>query len=378
MDFGLSEEQKMLKDGAERYLRESYDYESRRRLVASPEGFSRAHWNRFAELGWLSLPFAEENGGLGGGAVDVMLLMEAMGRHLVLEPYLSSILLAGRLLESAGNAEQKSARLSPLMTGEAIATFAAAEPESRHDLAATATEAVIHGAGYRLNGHKSFVLHGAAADFLILLARSSGRPGDSYGLSLFLVDAAAKGVEIKGYRTMDGSRAADIALRDVTVGRDALLGHEDGALPFVEETVDRAIAALAAESVGVLSAAFEGTLSYMRERKQFGMPLAAFQVIQHRLADMQIALEQVRSLAAVANIRCDGPDALARARAVSAAKAELVRSGGFIAAQAVQLHGGMGMSDELNIGALFKRQQAIQILFGDRAFHIRRFASLAA
>lgn len=378
MDFSLSEEQRLLKDGADRFIRESYDYETRRKLAASKDGFSRDYWRTFAELGWLALPFSEGSGGLGGGAVDVMLLMEAMGRGLALEPYLAAIVMAGGLIERAGTADQKRDYLSRLMDGSALSAFAFAESQGRYDLADVETLAEIDGKGYRLHGRKSVVLHGAAADFLIVLARTSGATRDERGLTLFLVEKDRKGLGIQTYRTIDGGRAAEISLEDVPVERSAIIGPEDGALPIVEAVIDRATAALCAESVGVLEASVEATRSYMGQRKQFGAPLAAFQALQHRLADMVVGLEQVKSLAAVANVRCDGDDPIERARAVSAAKAEVIRNGAFIVANAVQLHGGMGVSEELNVGAWFKRQHAINALFGDRAFHIRRHRALAA
>jgi len=361
MDFALSEEQRLLVDGAERFVRESYDFESRRTLADSPEGYSPAHWAQFAELGWLALPFSENRGGLGGSAADVMLLMEVFGRGLVLEPYLSSVLLAGRLVEGLGTQR---------------AAFAFAEPQGRYDIADVATTAERVGKGYRLSGRKSLVLGSPGAQNFIVLARSAGGQRDRDGLTCFFLPAKADGLELQAYRTMDGGRAGELFLESVEVDPEAVLGPEGGALPAVETVIEGACAAVSAEAVGILDAATQATTEYLSQRKQFGAPLASFQALQHRLADMTITVEEIRSLAYTANMRLDEDDAIERARAVSAAKAEIGRRGRDVVADAVQLHGGMGVSEELNIASYFKRLNAINALFGDRSFHLHRYRQL--
>jgi len=376
MDFAPSEEQRLLVDGAERFIREAYDFESRRALADSAEGYSPAHWGQFAELGWLALPIGEDRGGLGGSAADVMLLMEVFGRGLVLEPYLGTVLLAGRLIERLASPDQAETYLRPMLAGSSRAAFAFTEPQSRYDLADVATRALRDRAGYSLSGRKSLVLGGPGADSFVVCARTAGDQRERDGLSCFLVPAAAAGLTRYDYRTIDGGRASELYLEDVAVEPDALLGAEGAALPIVEEVVDGACAAVCAEAVGILDAASRATRDYLSQRTQFGAPLASFQALQHRLADMTIAVEELRSLAYVANMRLDEDDPAERGRAVSAAKAEIGRRGRSVVADAVQLHGGMGVSEELNIATYFKRLNAITALFGDRAFHLRRYRKL--
>ncbi len=373
MDFALSEEQRLLRDSAARFVRENYPFEKRRALAASEEGFSRAHWRQMAELGWLALPFSEDDGGLGGKAADVMGLMEAFGRGLVLEPYLSSILLAGRAIAALGDREQKAAHLAPLIAGERLAALAFAEPASRYDLGHIATLAVRESEGWRLDGRKSVVLGGPAADLFVVTARIEGE-GD---LAAFLLPADAAGLLVRGYPTSDGGRAAELVLEAVHLDARARLSAGP-VRPALETVIDGATAAVCAEAVGIMEAATAATREHLLTRRQFGRPLAAFQVLQHRLADMVIACEEMRSLMIAASLAVDGADAAARASAVSAAKAELGRRGTFVVAQAVQLHGGMGVSDELHVASWFKRLHVLAALFGDRAHHLRRYAACAA
>lgn len=377
MDFSLTEEQTLLRDSVERFLREHYDFETRRALAQSSDGYARDNWRVFAEMGWLALPFSEDAGGLGGSQIDVMILMEALGRGLVLEPYLGSVLLAGRLLEKMGSAAQKDAWLAPIIVGERRLAFAWAEPDARYDLAATGVRAEIYvDGGYHLSGRKSVVIGAPGADGLIVLARTHGARGDRNGLSCFIVPADASGLTIQSYRTIDGGRAADVTFEKVHIGKDAVLGPPDEVLETVEGVLDAATAALCGEALGLMQASLDSTRDYLLQRQQFGRPLAGFQVLQHRLADMTVALEEARSLTCVANIRIDEGDSTATRRAVSTAKAELERHASFIAAQAVQLHGGMGVSEEMAVGTCFKRLHAILRLFGDRTWHLRRFAAL--
>jgi alkylation response protein AidB-like acyl-CoA dehydrogenase len=388
MDFSLNDEQKMLQAGAARFIKEQYSFEKRRALAASPEGFSRDHWAKFAELGWLALPFAEaatdasaggdEVGGLGGTAIDTMLLMEQFGQGLVLLPYLSTILMAGRAIEAMGSAQQRARFLPPIMAGDLFASLAFVEPQARYDLADVSTAASISGKGWRLSGAKSIVLNGDVADLLVVPARTAGGRTDERGLSCFLVDSKAPGVQIRTVPSTDGGRVSDIVFDDVKLDPEALLGPEDGALPFLSALLDRAAAALCAEAMGIIDAAVEATRAYLLQRSQFGRPLASFQALQHRLSEMVIAQEQTRSLVYVASMRIGEDNPVERARAVSAAKAEISRNGSMILANAVQLHGGMGVSEELNVGTYFKRLHMINALFGDRDYHVRRYAALAA
>jgi len=377
MDFALSEEQSMLLDGAERVLRDVYGFEHRRAVAESAEGCAPEIWRTFAELGWLALPFDERHGGLGGRQADIMLLMEAFGRALVLEPYLANILLAGRLIARFGDEAQIAEYLPPIIEGRARAAFAYAEPQARYDPADVATCAESAGSAYRLSGRKSAVLGAPGAALFVVLARSDGDRCERDGLSCFLVPADSPGLSLQPYRTLDGGRAGEMKLEDVRLSREQRLGPEGGALPAVEEVLDAACAALCAEATGLAEAAAEATRDYLSQRKQFGVPLVSFQALQHRLADMTIAVEELRSLSYAANLRVDEADDRERALAVSAAKAEVARRGHAVVAEAVQLHGGMGVSDELNIATYFKRMQAINALFGDRRHHLRRYARLS-
>ena len=372
VDFSYSEEQQLLKDSVERFAREQMTIGRRRELVASDDGFSRDNWAKFAELGWLAAPFSEASGGLGGGPLEVMVLMEAFGRGLALEPFLATVLLAGGLLEKGGNADQKAALLPGVVAGETMLAFAYAEPRSRFALNDVATRAARDGAGYRLTGHKAVVFHGASADTLVVSARTSGEARDADGITLFLVDPAADGVTLRGYGTVDGLRAADIRLDDVAVGEDAVVGAVGAALPLIEEVVDRATVALCAEALGLMDVLYETTLEYSKTRQQFGRPIGKFQVVQHRLVDMFVACQQARSMVLMATLKLDTPE---RRRAVSAAKVHIGRAGRLIGQEAVQLHGGMGMTEELIVGHYFKRLTMIDTCFGNVDHHLARFAA---
>ncbi len=383
MDFALSEEQQLILNGAERFVSDRYDFETRRRISASPEGFSRSHWAEFAELGWLALPFAEEHGGLGGSAVEVMLLMRAFGAGLVLEPYLATVLLAGRAIERLAETERAGRWLAPIIGGERLATLAHGEPSAPFEIRETMASArPLDGGGWSLSGHKSVVPGAPEADLLLVLVREEGRGeiGSAAGLRLFAVDRDAPGLEIRGYRTIDGARAGDVILNDVRVAGDALVGDGDEALAAgLDEVFDGAALAASAEIVGMMEAVLAKTRVHLSTRRQFGRPLAAFQVLQHRLADMLLAIEETRSLveAATMTFALDPASAEAR-RMVSAAKARAIEAGEFVTAQGVQLHGGMGVSEELDIGTYFKRFHALKPLFGDADFHRRRFQALVA
>jgi alkylation response protein AidB-like acyl-CoA dehydrogenase len=368
MDFNYTDEQNALRDTLARYIAKDYPFEARRALAKSDDGFSRAHWAQFADLGLLALPFPEDFGGLNGNAVDTMLVMETFGRGLVLEPYLSAVVVAGGLIRDAGSAAQKEALLPAIAGGERMLALAHYERAARYEVSRVDTAAKPDGSGWKLSGAKGVVLGGGSADTLIVSAKTGK------GLSLFLVDARAKGVTVRNYTTQDGARAAEIALDNVAVGAEALVGPEGGALPIVERALDYGIAALCAEAVGIMAALDEATLEYLKTRKQFGQPIGRFQALQHRMVDMVIATEQARSMAMMAAVKADSPDAAERRRALSAAKAYVGQQARFVGQQAVQLHGGMGVVDELNVSHWFKRLTMIGLTFGDTDHHLGLFS----
>jgi pimeloyl-CoA dehydrogenase small subunit len=374
MDFDLSDEQRLLQESLARLVTDEYGFERRLHYAKEPQGFSLERWAQYAELGLLGLPFTEAQGGSGGGAVETMIVMEAFGRGLVLEPYLATIVLGGSLLRFAGSAAQQQAMIPAIAAGKLRLAFAHTERQSRYDLADVATVAKPAGGGYVLDGHKGVVLHGDSADRLIVAARTSGGQRERSGISLFLVDRAAPGVAVQGYATVDGLRAAEITLRDVRVGPEALLGEKDHALPAIERAVDVAMAALAAEAVGAMSVLHELTVEYLKTRKQFGVAIGTFQALQHRAVDMLVALEQARSMAMLAAMVADVEDAADRRRTISAAKVQIGRSGRYVGQQAIQLHGGIGMTMEYQAGHYFKRVSMIDTLFGDADHHLKLVA----
>jgi alkylation response protein AidB-like acyl-CoA dehydrogenase len=368
MDFNYTEEQLALQDTLRRFIAKDYPFEHRRALAKSADGFDRSAWKTFADFGILALPFHEDFGGLNGNAVDTMLVMEMLGRGLSLEPYVPTVVLCGGLIRDAGSSAQKEELLPAIAGGELMLALAHFEPGARYELDRVATTATATGSGWQLDGAKAVVLGAPSADKLIVSAR------DGKGLSLFLVDAKAPGVTLRAYPTQDGARAADIALAKVTVGADALIGTAGGALPVIERALDYANAALCAEAVGIMSALNEVTLEYLKTRKQFGVPIGKFQALQHRMADMVIATEQARSMATLAAVRADSADAAERSRSVAAAKAYVTQSARLVGQQAVQLHGGMGVVDELNVAHYFKRLTMIGLTFGDADYHLGKFS----
>jgi pimeloyl-CoA dehydrogenase small subunit len=375
MDFDLSDEQRLLKDQVTGLIEKEYAFEQRKAYAREPLGYSQARWAQFAELGLLALPFAEAQGGIGGTPVETMIVMEAFGRGLVLEPYLATVVLGGGLLRFAGSAAQVDAMVPAIADGTLRLAFAHTERQSRYDVADIAVTAKPEpGGGFVLSGQKGVVLHGDSADRLIVSARSAGGPRERDGVSLFLVDPKADGVAVQGYSTVDGLRAAEIALHDVRLGPDALLGPRDHALPLIERAVDLAIAALAAEAVGAMSVMHELTVEYLKTRKQFGVAIGSFQALQHRAVDMLVALEQARSMAMLATMMAEAPDPAERRRTVAAAKVQCGRSGRIVGQQAIQLHGGIGMTDEYKLGAYFKRVTMIDTLFGDADHHLAAVA----
>jgi pimeloyl-CoA dehydrogenase small subunit len=374
MDFELSDEQRLLKDSVERLLADNYDFEARRKYAQEPHGFSSKLWRQYAELGLLALPFAEKYGGIDGGPVDSMIVMEAFGRALALEPYLATVVLAGSLLRLGGNERQRDLLLPKIGGGELLLAFAHAERQARYNLADVATTARRDGEHYLLDGAKTLVLHGDSADRFIVSARLASKQTDIAGLGLFLVDASAQGLSRQGYATIDGQRAAEVTLAGVRVSAADAIGEPGNAFPLIERVADIAIAALCAEAVGAMAAMHELTVDYLKERKQFGVPLGKFQVLTHRAADMLVTLEQARSMAMLAAMTADEESADERRRAISAAKVQVANSGRSVGQQAIQLHGGIGMTMEYKVGHYFKRVTAIEKLFGDATHHLNMLA----
>lgn len=376
MDFNYNEEQLALQDTLRRFIAKDYGFEQRRALAKSADGFSRDHWRQFADLGILALPFPEDFGGLNGNAVDSMLVMEMLGRGLVLEPYLATVILAGGLIRDNASAAQKDVLLPAIAGGELLMALAHYEAGGRYEQKHVTTSAASDGKGYVLNGAKAVVLSGGAADKLIVSARSGGAPNDPNGISLFLVERNAPGLTVRGYATQDGARAAEIKLTNVRVAGDALIGAKDQALPMLERAFDYAIAALCAEAVGAMAALNEVTLEYLKTRKQFGQPIGRFQALQHRMVDMVVATEQARSMVTLAAVKADSTDALERRRTLSAAKAYVGQSARSVGQSAVQLHGGMGVVDELNVSHYFKRLTMINATFGDADHHLGLYSDM--
>ena len=376
MDFELSEEQRLLKQSVERLLVDRYGFEQRTAYMKAPGGFSRALWKQYADLGVLALPFAEEDGGIGGGAVDVMIVMEALGRALVLEPYLATVVLAGGVLRHAGSQAQRASLIPKIADGGLILALAHAERQSRYDLADVATTAKRDGAGYVLDGAKGLVLHGDGADKLVVSARVAGKPRDRDGIALFLIDAKASGVSVRGYPTIDGLRAAEVTLSGVKVGAEGVIGEPGKALAVIERVVDEGMAALCAEAVGAMEVMHELTVDYLKTRRQFGVPIGNFQVLQHAAVDMLMATEQARSMAMLAAMMAEEPNAVERHKSIAAAKVQIGRSGRFVGKTATQLHGGIGMTMEYKVGHYFKRAMAIEMLFGDADHHLAALSKM--
>jgi len=375
MDLNLSDEQRLLRESAERFVTESYDADHRRKMANDALGYSPDVWKQFAELGWLALPIAEDFGGLGGSAVEIGILMEAFGRGLVSEPYVATIVLGAALIDRCGSAAQKQAILPKVADGSLKLAFAHSERAARFDLARVAATANRTAQGWRLAGSKIAVLDGHAADEIIVSALIHDHHGPSGRIGLFLVPATAPGLSISDYARLGGGRACNIELSDVQVPDDALLGDGHDALPAIEWAVDRAMAALGAEAVGIMQTLLDTTLEYTKIRKQFGRPLSANQVIRHRLADMAMQVDEARSMALRAALKVESPP-LDRARAASGAKAKIGKCARFVGEQSIQLHGGMGVTEELEVGAYFKRLVAFDTLFGGSAHHYARHARL--
>jgi pimeloyl-CoA dehydrogenase small subunit len=374
MDFDFTEEQRLLRDSVDRLLADHYTFDKRRAYLAEPEGWSRALWSQYAELGLLGLPFAEEHGGFGGGGIEAMLLMEAFGRALVLEPYLATVVLAGTALRLAGSEAQYAALVPQVAEGKLLLAVAHGERQARYDLSDVLTTAKPKGRGWVLDGAKSVVAHGDSADRLVVSARTAGARDDAAGITLFLVDAATSGVARRSYTMRDGTRAAEISLSGVELGTDAVLGEVGAGLPIIERVVEAGIAATAAEAVGAMETMQAMTLEYLKTRQQFGKPIGQNQALQHRATEMFVSLEQARSMAMLAAMMVDEPDAAERAHNIAMVKVGVGQAARFVSQNAVQLHGGIGMTEEYAVGHYFRRCMVFEHSFGDTAHHLSRLA----
>src|SRR3954462_1236397 len=372
MDFDLSEEQRLLKESVDGLLTDSYDFHARKKYMKEKGGWSSAMWSKLAEQGLLSLPFAEADGGFGAGGVETMIVMEALGKALVLEPYLATVVIGGGFLRHGGSDAQKAAYVPAIIDGSKTFAFAQVEKNSRYDLHDVVTTAKKKGNGWVIDGEKFVVLNGENADTLIVTARTKGERRDKTGVGVFLVPANSKGITKKSYPTQDGLHAADITFTGVELGADAAIGEVENALPLIERVVDEARTAIAAEAVGIMDESLKTTVEYLKTRKQFGVPIGSFQILQHRAADMFVALEQARSMSMYATMASEFEDAKERATAVAAAKVQIGKSGKFVGQQSIKLHGGIGMTMEAKIGHYFKRLTMIENTFGDTDYHLRR------
>jgi alkylation response protein AidB-like acyl-CoA dehydrogenase len=353
MDLSLSDEQKQLQEQAERFVRDKYAFDARRKIAATDRGWLPENWAQFAELGWLGMSFSEEDGGYGGGPIETMIVMEQFGKGLVLEPFLPTVVLGGGMIARSGSKAQKEALLAPMIEGKKQFALAWLERQSRYNLADVSLKATKEGAGWSLSGHKGV------------------------GLTLFIVDGKAKGLTRRDYPTQDSLRASELTFDKVSVGADAVLGKVDEGYGIVEDGVDRAIVALCAEATGCMDAINAATLEYIKTRKQFGVPIGKFQVLQHRMVDCFTNAQEARSMTLMASLKIDDKDAVVRAKAASGAKVQIGKSGKFCGQSAVQMHGGMGVTDELSVSHYFKRLTMIDLMFGNQQHHLTRYSNLA-
>ena len=377
MDFNFTSEQDQLRDTVAKLVAQKYDFDTRRKVAKSEAGWRPEMWSQFAELGLLGASFTEAEGGFGSGPIEAMIISEEFGKGLVIEPYLQTVVIGGNFFRHGGTDAQREEHIAGIIGGETRFAFAYSEPKSRFDLHDVSTTAKKDGAGFTLNGHKAVVIGAPFATHLIVTARTAGGQRDANGVTVFLVAKNAKGVSTRDYPTVDGLRASEVYFENVSVGADAVIGKVDAGLPLVENVVDNAIAALCAEAVGCFKVLNEATITYAKQRKQFGQPIANFQVLQHRMVDMFMAAEQATSMTYMVTLKLDEADK-ARKLAASAAKVQIGKSGKLISQDAVQIHGGMGMTDELNVGHYFKRVTMIESQFGNTDWHLRRYTELSA
>lgn len=376
MNFDYSDEQNMLRDSIAKWAAGQYDFDKRRAALASEDAWKK-NWATFAELGLLAAPLPEDFGGLGGGHIDVSVVTEELGKALVVEPYVPTVVIGAGALKYAGSSAQKEEHLNAVAAGERVIAFAQAEPKSRWSLQDITTSAKKDGAGYALNGHKAVALGAPQADYLLVTARTGGAQREAKGVSLFIVPKAAKGVTTRDYPTMDGTRAAEVYFENVALGAEHLIGAADAALPVIERVVDEANAAYCHEAVGCMRMMTDLTREYAKTRKQFGRAIAEFQVLQHRMVDMFMATEEGVSMALLATLKLDADDE-ERAKAAAAAKVSIGRGARFVGQAAVQIHGGMGVTDEMRVGHYFKRVTMLDATLGNVDHHLKRYTALSA
>jgi alkylation response protein AidB-like acyl-CoA dehydrogenase len=377
MDFTVSEEQSMLADSVAKFIDNDYDFESRQKAADSDLGYSAELWNTFAELGWTAVPFDEDDGGLGGGPIEMMLMMEQFGRGLLVEPFLANIVLAGGVLRRVASNEQKTRWLAGIISGEKQATLAFAEPQARFDINNVATSATRDGDGYVISGNKALVLNGGSADLIIVPARTHGEQSDKDGITLFAVAADSAGIGVRPYKTVDGHQAAEIEFDTVSVDAISVLGEVGDGYSTLQEVVDEATLAVCAEAVGIIRTLQDKTVEYVKNRVQFGVPIGSFQALQHRLVETLMECEQSKSLllwSAMVN-NSSGADAK---KSIHALKHQIGTAGVNVGKEAVQMHGGMGVTWELDIAHFFKRLTAINMLFGNADYHLDKYIKLTA
>ena len=376
MDFSISEDQSMLVDSVAKFMDNDYDFDTRQKIAASDEGFSKELWQTYAELGWTAVPFSEEDGGLGGGSIELMLMMREFGRGLLVEPFLANIVLAGGALRRAATDEQKERWLAGIIGGETQAALAFAEPQARFDINNIATSAVKQGDNYVINGRKALVLNGGAADLLIIPARTSGEQTATDGMTLFVISANAAGITRRDYKTVDALQAAEIVLKDVEIPATDILGTEGAGMAVLQSVVDEATLAVCAEAVGIMRTMHDKTVEYTKSRVQFGVPIGSFQALQHRMVDTLMSCEQSQSLLLWSAMLNTGDSDETR-KSISALKYQIGTAGLEVAKEAVQIHGGMGVTWELDIAHYLKRMTAISLLFGDADYHLDRYVDLS-
>ena len=375
MDFTFNEEQSLIQDQVDQFVQKEYDWETRQALSNSDLGFGEDNWKKFADLGWLGICVSEDSGGFGGSSIESMLIMESFGKGLVVEPFLETVIMSGGLIDDHGSDEQKSSVLEPAISGEMHLALAYAEPQSRFNLSDVVTEAKSDGDSFILNGYKSVVMNGPSADKIIISARTSGAQLDESGISLFIVDANSDGLNKTNYKTVDGRRASDLTLENVSVSKSSLIGDQDKGFAILDSAIDKAILAISAEAVGAMEVLYKTTVEYTKTREQFGTAIGKFQVLQHRMVDMFMEYEQCKSLLYMATMKHEEGAEDAK-KAISGLKYQVGKAGKFIGQQAVQLHGGMGVTDELNVGHYFKRLTTVGTIFGNTDYHLKKYTSL--
>lgn len=375
MDFTFNEEQSLIQDQVDQFIQKEYDWETRQSLSNSDLGFGQENWQKFAELGWLGISVSEDSGGFGGSAIESMLIMEAFGKGLVVEPFLETMIMSGGIIDDHGSVEQKSVLLEPAIAGDMQLALAYAEPQSRFNLSDVVTEAKAEGENFILNGYKSVVMNGPSANKIIVSARTSGSQLDENGITLFVIDSEASGLNKTNYKTVDGRRASDLTIENVSVSQDDIVGELDLGYKILDSAIDKAILAISAEAVGAMEVLYKATVEYTKTREQFGTAIGKFQVLQHRMVDMFMEYEQCKSLLYMATMKHE-EGAVDSKKAISGLKYQVGKAGKFIGQQAVQLHGGMGVTDELNVGHYFKRLTTVGTIFGNTDYHLKKYTSL--